>query len=394
MPFHDFQRTLGKKVFVMIGTSFFLGASWFTMEQFLMDMEVPLPFLSSNSFLNEKTRNRISTFRDTHITRQESAEFEQPTEQLVVRPTSVRNQHRKMQDLTNFETKGSTLAFYENFYASAAKSECKDSDGGINYAQRGEVVYESGDTKVKTILSDRVLGTHELLEYYCENGTLKAESMRCPIELKGPACALSSKEAMAKEFFYSADKEYSSTHILQLAPGWNWVSFALDPHTKVVKDLFQPLYEVDESFIIKEHTGDLFWPKMDIDLLGVIDPFTAYQIYVSRPLELEIPGSEFAYPIYQELKAGWNFFGFHSFEPAKVQCVLKDLIDSNQLWAVKDSKGKVMASVNGEWEDEIESFVPGQAYQVYVYNFEGETRQFEFRESFLCEENVLERTEE
>lgn len=403
----DYRPTIAQRTFVVFCACFTLTWFWFGMLEFFptkfhfQDLQ---PFSLNTSSTDSSSaespsgiyyglsgaQQQIDSFRQKYIPERETPllfdNVPPQNSDMQVRPRLSRN--RNLSEVFQNQYKGNTASFYEDFYASASKSHCKDSDGGLNYALKGTITW-SQEKGQQLHFTDRPIGEKELLEFYCEDGHLYAQSITCPVPLLGATCIHSSKEAQYEEFLHSAEKQYATTQIIRLNKNWNWISFSIRPFSSFVEDLFGPLYEVDEHFIVKDYEGNLYWPAMDINTLGELDFMKGYQVYVSQPLEMEIPGTEFVYPLHTSLQNGWNFFSYPHFEPTALECVLDPLIEANHLWAVKDFDNNTFTYVNGVWENEIGNFEPGQSYQIFLQNVPDGGFDFEIPEMWDCELSSL-----
>ncbi len=73
---------------------------------------------------------------------------------------------------------------------STYKSVCQESDNGRDYAVKGKAIAEWKIPTGDNILSDNCIDSKTLMEYYCDNGYLKNEKVKCANNCQNGACQI------------------------------------------------------------------------------------------------------------------------------------------------------------------------------------------------------------
>lgn len=386
---------MGQRIGLVLMSCFMLGWFWTGVDVFgpqasllqgnsLMSAD----WLQANLFADEDFQKTLDEFKAKNLPSEEERQaayqetIDIPEPEVIIKNEKGRfltTNIPKTRKLLESAEDSTLPAMYESYLSSAQVPMCTDTDGGRDFAQKGTVTWS--EEGIERNFTDVMLGTHELLEYYCEDGHVMAQSVTCRTGVKSQAC-IESIDSVG-EYLGSAPKTdvYQS---FDLVPGWNWVSFAITPFSTDPEVLFASLYDEDSDIVIKDYKGNIYWPKMKINTLEDFQMDKGYQIYMTKRLKIEIPGSRLDYPYYLTLKNGWNFMSFPYSESVNVECLLQPLVQAGVFRIAEDQKGNRFTTINGEWMNEIGRFQPGSSYLVYIQAPEGMTFPIVFDPERTC----------
>lgn len=370
------------RISAVVTSCFILGWFWAGIDYFAPDN------LSVSIFEDEKFMSIFQEFKEENLPTEEerqkkyeaSIEPEMPKVEILNSASSSSRLSAPKSSVVKNISDNQSPSLYDVYLASAPGANCQDSDGGKNFALKGTTTWTNEEDKTHSF-TDRQLGKYELLEYFCEDNHIFAQSITCRNEIKNATCI--ETLATSEEYFSSAPQMQLS-QTFDFLPGWNWISFGVEPFTRELDILFRDIINEDGNFVIKDYKGNIFWPKMKINNLEKIELEKGYQIYVSKRIEAQIPGNPIPYPFYLSLKNGWNFISFPYSTSADIECMMKPLIQAGVFRIVEDQRGSRFTRINSNWVNEIGDFEPGKAYLIYLHAPEGMTYPLAFDPENPC----------
>jgi hypothetical protein len=156
--------------------------------------------------------------------------------------------------------------------------------------------------------------------------------------------------------------ERSDIMMIPLEAGWNLISSYLRPGDVEIEKIFAPLSH-NESLIVKNSRGDIYWPEEGINNIHVWNITEGYHVYSDRRDTLYIHGKKIdPSGITLELKQGWNTPAFLFSHPVATETSLGPIREHIEL--VKTHDGRLYWPVYGF--DTIEYLEPGKAYEIYL----------------------------
>ena len=160
---------------------------------------------------------------------------------------------------------------------------------------------------------------------------------------------------------------------LELATGWNWVSFYVETEDQDPITLLQMLedalgdnaVQIQASDIYTEYDGEGGWWG-DLDEMG-ITPDQTYWIQTNSDVTVVLEGMPVnTAEVEITINPGWNWIGFPSAVEMDINDALIDFVaeDGDQFQA-SDSYSEY---VDGEWWGDVENLIPGQGYWYLSYS--------------------------
>jgi hypothetical protein len=155
----------------------------------------------------------------------------------------------------------------------------------------------------------------------------------------------------------------SGSHSVLLTPGWNTISSYLEPDNTDVSYIFQDLK--DNLFLVRDNTGQVYWPAFDINDIPTWDPTQGYEIFMDEEDTLTV----FGMPVipentYIHLSSGWNLMAYLFDHPMSVEDAFKSILTQVQL--VTNNAGEIYWPEYGV--NSIEYLNPGEGYKIFVEN--------------------------
>ncbi|MGB1249329.1 MAG: hypothetical protein ACPG8W_01745 [Candidatus Promineifilaceae bacterium] len=148
---------------------------------------------------------------------------------------------------------------------------------------------------------------------------------------------------------------------VNLQTGWNIVSFFVAPEEPSLEVVFASIS--DTLVIVKNNAGQVYWPALNINQIGDIDPDEGYQIYMQGAATLALRGEQIDVTTHSiPLPAGWSIIPYHLDTPSAIETALASLGDA--LVIVKNNAGQVYWPSLGI--NQIGSMQPGEGYQIYL----------------------------
>jgi len=146
-----------------------------------------------------------------------------------------------------------------------------------------------------------------------------------------------------------------------LQTGWNLVGCGLFPYDSTLSHLMTGV--IDHVTLMKDETGQVFWPAQAIDNLHQWHAGRGYWIYVTATDTLTVSGDPIhTVPMPIPLHTGWNMPAFLAQNPQTPAQAFADILGNFIL--LKTGDGHVYWPAYGI--DQIGSLDPGQAFQVYM----------------------------
>lgn len=153
----------------------------------------------------------------------------------------------------------------------------------------------------------------------------------------------------------------SAQQQIQLAPGWNYISFVVIPDNLSLDVLFADV--LSDIELIKDRAGAVYAPAYGIDQLSSVDPHQGYRVKALNPVSLTISGTAIepeTTPL--SLDAGWNLIPYFRNEAMATDEALVSI--ASDLVRVEDGEGRVYPLEGGA--PLLEALEPGQSYMVFV----------------------------
>jgi hypothetical protein len=146
-----------------------------------------------------------------------------------------------------------------------------------------------------------------------------------------------------------------------MASGWNMISSYVAPDNPDMSAVFSEI--VSDVVLVKNGTGQVYWPDFGINGIGSWNVLHGYQVYLINPRILEISGIKVAPELSpMALPQGWNLIAYLRDAPYPIDQALASI--NSELLLAKNNTGQVYwpaFGING-----IGNMQPGQAYQVYM----------------------------
>ncbi|MGE5316339.1 MAG: glycosyl hydrolase family 18 protein [Acidobacteriota bacterium] len=155
--------------------------------------------------------------------------------------------------------------------------------------------------------------------------------------------------------------DMQATQTIQLARGWNMIASYVRPSVTSIDSLTSSL--APSMTIVKNGSGDMYWPSMKINTLGFWNYTQGYMLYMEASGTLSVTGAAIApesMPI--ALAQGWNLAPYVRTSSLAPQTALAGI--TSALTIVKNSAGQVFWPAYNI--NTIGSLMPGQAYQMYL----------------------------
>ncbi|MBS3999188.1 MAG: hypothetical protein KGZ71_01755 [Desulfobulbaceae bacterium] len=164
-------------------------------------------------------------------------------------------------------------------------------------------------------------------------------------------------------FWYTLGKPADGIHIIYLNLGWNLISTYVEPEIAALENVFSDIE--GNTVIVKNNSGQIYYPEFDINDIGDWDMKQAYQVYMSKEEMLTIPGEKVV-PETTEitLSTGWNMLAYLRDNAMDIEIALATLVADDKLVIAKDNMGNVFYPAFDI--NMIGNMHPGQGYQIYL----------------------------
>jgi|APSaa5957512622_1039677.scaffolds.fasta_scaffold00195_13 formylglycine-generating enzyme required for sulfatase activity len=155
----------------------------------------------------------------------------------------------------------------------------------------------------------------------------------------------------------------ASTQYVSLNSGWNIISTYIDPIYSLLDSVFA---EIENNLmIVKNYSGNIYWPQYGINLIGNMIIGEGYQIKVFTTDSLRFIGAKLVpelTPIH--VPEGWSIIGYLRLNASPIDLMLNTISPSIEI--VKDQIGLVYWPQYGF--NLIGDIAPGQGYQLKTTN--------------------------
>jgi hypothetical protein len=233
---------------------------------------------------------------------------------------------------------------------------CTDTDGGINYAVKGNVSGMWEDGSMASNQPD-VCGEDILNEFYCEDsGILNTSVYTCPYGCQDGACLPGYEQ-----------------FTIQLEPGWNLISIPLILENNSIEDVLADIR--DNVTVVYTYDPEAEWSVWHPDPsipsnLHTIELGRGYWIKMENSTTLTVEGVLFELtgwvpPPSFTLKQGWNMVGIYSLESRAMTTAFVDIKDKyTSLWTYNKTNEELVQLFKEAADDpDIEA---GKGYWIYM----------------------------
>ena len=150
-------------------------------------------------------------------------------------------------------------------------------------------------------------------------------------------------------------------HMIVLPVGWNMISSFVAPQDSTVSTLLNKI--ASRLVLMKNGTGQLYWPQYGIDGIVKWNPRYGYQLYMQSTDTLIVTGSELN-PLATSLtmSQGWNMTSYLRNSSMRVDSALATI--AGEVVLAKNVQGQLYWPAYGI--NTIGSMKPGQGYQMYL----------------------------
>ncbi|MCO5252173.1 MAG: fibrobacter succinogenes major paralogous domain-containing protein [Candidatus Kapabacteria bacterium] len=152
-------------------------------------------------------------------------------------------------------------------------------------------------------------------------------------------------------------------HNITLNLGWNLISTYVEPEFAALENVFSAIE--GSTVIVKNNSGQIYYPEFDINDIGNWDVKQGYQVYMSSAETLTISGEKVV-PETTEitLTTGWNMLAYLRDNAMDIEIALASLVADDKLVIAKDNMGNVFYPAFDI--NMIGDMLPGQGYQIYL----------------------------
>jgi len=153
----------------------------------------------------------------------------------------------------------------------------------------------------------------------------------------------------------------ANSHTLSLPAGWSMISSYVIPADNALPVLFSDI--VADMTILKNGSGDVYWPQYTINTIGTWNHLAGYYIFMKNNATFEVTGQAIlpeSTPI--SLNQGWNLISYLRDTGQDVTTALSNLVSTMVI--AKNGAGHVYwpaFSLNT-----IGNMMPGAGYQLYM----------------------------
>ncbi len=165
---------------------------------------------------------------------------------------------------------------------------------------------------------------------------------------------------------------------IELATGWNIMSFRAMPENPDMLNIVQPLINDEILYkVLNEAGGSVFhlpFPPPNgqwSNTIGDMESTEGYYIKVEDNGTLCIEGLPVETPMDIPLSQGWNIMGYPCENPQNALTAVQPLINDDVLYKVIDEAGGTIFHLpfpppNGQWSNTIGAFESGEGYYIKV----------------------------
>lgn len=158
-------------------------------------------------------------------------------------------------------------------------------------------------------------------------------------------------------YFHLVDSQ--DKHAIIMTTGWNIISSFVIPNVSSIDSVFQSV--VSDIEIVKDGSGNIWWPSYSINTIGNWNYQQAYQVAIKNSGQIELNGAA-AVNKSINLHSGWNLSAYLSDQVMATSSALETIM--NNLELVKNNSGKVYWPEYGI--NTIGSLSPGMGYWFFL----------------------------
>ena len=153
--------------------------------------------------------------------------------------------------------------------------------------------------------------------------------------------------------------EVFDVHTLSLVQGWSIISTYIDAFEPLLDSLFAPI--ISEVVIVKNGTGQVYWPAFGLNLIGDLAIGQGYQINLNSAQTLDVVGTAVVpETTVLNIPMGWSIIGYLRQSPANIETLLSVVV--GDVIIVKNGVGSVYWPYWGL--NAIGDMNPGEGYQI------------------------------
>ena len=147
------------------------------------------------------------------------------------------------------------------------------------------------------------------------------------------------------------------TKTLNLAKGWSWISFNIEPADMSASSIFSG---VKNLAIVVNNSGQFFVPGV-INNIGNLNKLEGYKVYFNSSEQLSLSGQSVPANTPIPLTSGWNFVSYLPTSSIAVETALNSIIPN--LAIIKNDEGNfyIPSVVNT-----LNNMLPGKGYKLYL----------------------------
>jgi hypothetical protein len=150
-----------------------------------------------------------------------------------------------------------------------------------------------------------------------------------------------------------------NTQTINIPLGWSLMSTFINPTNPAINQVFAPV--VNNMVIVKNGSGQLYWPLFNINQIGNIVNGQGYQLNFSIASSLTISGTALVPQVTPlNIPQGWSFLGYIRQSNGLIVTMLSSIVSN--ITIVKDATGNVYWPVFNV--NNIVTMVPGKGYQI------------------------------
>jgi hypothetical protein len=159
-----------------------------------------------------------------------------------------------------------------------------------------------------------------------------------------------------------------SSFTLNLATGWNLVSFPFKPSRDAVSDLLGPIagkYSAIYGYDSNTGSYNYYIPGDSSSNLSKLSDSAGYWLYMDSAASLKVEGAEATKNI--NLKTGWNLVGYNSTKSATVNTALGSAAAKIlAVYGFDAATNRYSSYVAGSTDNDLAQLEPGKGYWVYA----------------------------
>ncbi|MBT3209063.1 MAG: T9SS type A sorting domain-containing protein [Bacteroidetes bacterium] len=164
---------------------------------------------------------------------------------------------------------------------------------------------------------------------------------------------------LSQGFQQPLDYQLSHFQNITLNEGWSMISTFIDKESESISTVFQPV--VSDVIIIKDETGNIYWPQYGIDAIGYMGIGKGYSVNMINSTALTISGlAVFPEETPIPLDEQWNMIGYLRQSEEDILDALSDI--SQNITIFKNDLGQVYWPYYNYCS--ISNLVPGEGYTV------------------------------